>query len=138
MNMIFRLLLFPLTITTITSCNFKKQVPQNNEVIMNTSEKRNVNVPEGMIWVPTKTFLMGAKIEDKFAMMREKPAHKVIVDGFFIDANEVTNQQFQKFVDATKYITVAERPIDWEVIKKDLPRNLKASRFNFTARKFNF
>lgn len=121
MNMIFRLLLFPLTITTITSCNFKKQVPQNNEVIMNTSEKRNVNAPEGMIWVPTKTFLMGAKIEDKFAMMREKPAHKVIVDGFFIDANEVTNQQFQKFVDATKYITVAERPIDWEVIKKDLP-----------------
>ncbi|NVJ89575.1 MAG: formylglycine-generating enzyme family protein [Flavobacteriaceae bacterium] len=76
-----------------------------------------------MIWVPTKTFLQGAKTSDKYAMPREKPAHLVTVDGFFIDATEVTNKQFKEFVDATNYITVAERKVDWEEMKKQLPEN---------------
>jgi len=83
----------------------------------------NTNPPEGMVWVETKTFLKGAKSSDLFAMSREKPAHLVIVDGFFIDATEVTNKQFEKFVKATNYITVAERKIDWEEMKKELPPN---------------
>jgi len=66
---------------------------------------------------------MGAKEEDQFAMMREKPAHEVYVDGFYIDKHEVTNKQFKAFVAATNYITTAEKPIDWEEIKKDLPPN---------------
>lgn len=81
----------------------------------------NISTPKDMIWVEGKTFIQGAKTEDKFAMMREKPAHKVTVDGFFIDVTEVTNKQFKAFVDATNYITVAERPIDWETMKKELP-----------------
>ena len=76
-----------------------------------------------MVWVETKTFLKGAKSSDLFAMPREKPAHLVTVDGFFIDATEVTNKQFEKFVKATNYITVAERSIDWEEMKKELPPN---------------
>lgn len=83
----------------------------------------NTNPPEGMVWVETKTFLKGAKSSDLFAMPREKPAHLVTVDGFFIDATEVTNKQFEKFVKATNYITVAERKIDWEEMKKELPPN---------------
>ena len=84
----------------------------------------NTNPPEGMVWVETKTFLKGAKSSDLFAMPREKPAHLVTVDGFFIDATEVTNKQFEKFVEATNYITVAERKIDWEEMKKELPPNI--------------
>ena len=56
-----------------------------------------------MVWVNGKTFLQGAKKSDNFAMPREKPAHEVRVDGFFIDATEVTNKQFKQFIDATKY-----------------------------------
>ena len=77
--------------------------------------------PKGMIWVPKKTFLQGAKETDTYAMPREKPAHDVTVDGFFMDITEVTNAQFKKFVEATNYVTVAERPIIWEEIKKQLP-----------------
>ena len=51
----------------------------------------------------------------------EKPAHRVKVDGFWIDATEVTNAEFRKFVDATKYVTMAERPVDWEVMKTQVP-----------------
>ena len=79
------------------------------------------NTPSGMLWVPKKTFLQGAKASDSYAMQREKPAHEVTVDGFFIDITEVTNQQFKTFIDATGYITVAERTIDWEDMKKELP-----------------
>ncbi|WP_234405798.1 SUMF1/EgtB/PvdO family nonheme iron enzyme [Leeuwenhoekiella sp. MAR_2009_132] len=32
------------------------------------------------------------------ALPREKPAHPVVVDGFFIDKTEVTNAQFKDFV----------------------------------------
>ena len=77
--------------------------------------------PKNMIWVDGKTFLRGAKADDKYAMPREKPAHKVTVDGFFIDITEVTNKQYKKFVEETKYITVAERKIDWEEMIKQLP-----------------
>lgn len=38
-----------------------------------------------------------------------RPVHRVYVDGFWMDATEVTNEQFEKFVQATHYITVAER-----------------------------
>jgi len=80
-----------------------------------------IKTPENMIWVESKTFLQGAKADDKYAMSREKPAHIVTVDGFFIDVNEVTNKQFKKFVEATKYVTIAERKIDWEEMKSQLP-----------------
>lgn len=74
-----------------------------------------------MVWVPTKTFMMGAKPHDSYALPREKPAHLVKVDGFFIDMTEVTNKEFKQFVDETDYVTIAERPIDWEELKKELP-----------------
>jgi formylglycine-generating enzyme required for sulfatase activity len=73
-----------------------------------------------MVWVENKTFIQGAKEGDQYAMHREKPSHKVTVDGFYIDVTEVTNKQFKKFVDETGYITVAERPIDWEQMKTEL------------------
>jgi sulfatase modifying factor 1 len=80
-----------------------------------------IQIPDGMVWVESKTFMQGAKDDDRFAMQRERPAHKVNVDGFFIDVTEVTNKQFKEFVEETGYITVAERPINWEEMKKDLP-----------------
>lgn len=38
-----------------------------------------------------------------------RPIHRVYVDGFFMDKTDVTNEEFAKFVNATRYITVAER-----------------------------
>lgn len=51
----------------------------------------------------------------------ELPQHKVHVDPFFMDETEVTNAQFQAFVDATGYLTTAERPVDWEELRKQFP-----------------
>ncbi|WP_017300994.1 SUMF1/EgtB/PvdO family nonheme iron enzyme [Nodosilinea nodulosa] len=59
-----------------------------------------------MAWIPGGTFTMGS--DHHYA--EEAPAHPVTVDGFWIDKYLVTNAQFQKFVKATGYVTVAERP----------------------------
>ncbi|WP_318312736.1 formylglycine-generating enzyme family protein [Flagellimonas crocea] len=79
------------------------------------------SVPEGMVWIPGGEFVQGAVPNDNMAMPHEKPAHKVYVDGFLMDKHEVTNDQFAKFVEETGYVTVAEREIDWEEMKKQLP-----------------
>ena len=84
--------------------------------------QHQIKTPKGMIWVEGKSFIQGAKVSDPYAMPREKPSHKVTVDGFFIDITEVTNKQFKAFVDATDYVTIAERKIDWEEMKKQLPQ----------------
>lgn len=100
----------------------KKTAPDNTpqHVLLKTQPK-DISTPDGMVWVKGKTFVQGAKQGDQFAMAREQPAHEVTVDGFFIDITEVTNKQYKDFVEATGYITVAERPIDWEEMKQQLP-----------------
>lgn len=75
--------------------------------------------PPGMAWVPGGEFAMGT--DDKEAYPAERPAHRVKVDSFWMDETEVTNEQFAAFVNATKYITAAERAPDWEELKKQLP-----------------
>lgn len=75
--------------------------------------------PPGMVWIPGGEFVMGT--DDPQSWNTEKPAHRVRIDGFWIDATEVTNAQFSEFVAATNYKTIAERPIDWEQLKKQVP-----------------
>jgi formylglycine-generating enzyme required for sulfatase activity len=75
--------------------------------------------PPGMVWIPGGEFTMGST--DPLARPDEAPVHRVRVDGFWMDATEVTNAQFAAFVKATGYKTVAERPVDWEELKKQLP-----------------
>jgi formylglycine-generating enzyme required for sulfatase activity len=74
---------------------------------------------QGMVWIPGGEFLMGTNEADVWNT--EKPAHLVRVKGFWMDATEVTNAQFAQFVEATNYKTIAERPVDWEQLKKQVP-----------------
>jgi formylglycine-generating enzyme len=61
-----------------------------------------------MMWIPGGEFLMGS---DGF-YPEERPAHRVVVDGFWMDAHPVTNAEFRDFAAATSYVTVAERQPD--------------------------
>jgi formylglycine-generating enzyme required for sulfatase activity len=72
-----------------------------------------------MVWIPGGEFLMGTA--DPQANPAERPAHQVRVDGFWIDQTEVTNAQFRRFVEATGYATTAERLVDWEQLRMQLP-----------------
>jgi sulfatase modifying factor 1 len=62
----------------------------------------------GMVFIPGGSFTMGSDRERP----EERFTHIVQVDGFWIDQHEVTNAEFERFVKATGYITLAERGVD--------------------------
>lgn len=80
-----------------------------------------------MIFVPGGTFAMGSDRHYD----EEKPVHRVTVDGFWMDATPVTNQQFRAFVEATRYVTFAEIPPRAEDYPGALPHMLKAGSLVF-------
>lgn len=75
--------------------------------------------PAGMVLIPGGEFTMGT--DDRRSLANERPAHRVKVDAFWIDEHDVTNAEFRRFVDAAGYATLAERVIDWDELKKQLP-----------------
>ncbi len=75
--------------------------------------------PPGMVWIPAGEFTMGS--DKPYALPNERPGRTVKVAGFWMDQTPVTNAQFRKFVAATGYITTAEKPVDWEELKKQVP-----------------
>jgi formylglycine-generating enzyme len=66
-----------------------------------------------MVWIDGGTFTMGS---DHY-YPEEAPPHRVTVGGFWIDACPVTNAEFALFLEATEYVTLAERPAN----PKDYP-----------------
>jgi sulfatase modifying factor 1 len=84
------------------------------------ANKRTIQeAPKGMVWVPGGAFTMGSK--DDSSRSNEGPPHQVRVDGFWMDEHAVTNAQFEKFVQATGYVTTAETAPSWDELKKQLP-----------------
>lgn len=76
--------------------------------------------PRGMAWIPGGTFSMGT--DSRESWLDERPAHPVKVDGFWMDITEVTNGQFREFVNATHYLTTAERaPTVEEILAQSPP-----------------
>jgi formylglycine-generating enzyme required for sulfatase activity len=79
------------------------------------SEKPPGPAPEGMLWIPGGEFSMGAldptggTASGMIAAADARPVHRVYVDGFFMDATDVTNDAYARFVAATRYVTVAEQ-----------------------------
>jgi sulfatase modifying factor 1 len=82
---------------------------------------QKVDKHDGMVWIPAGNFMMGGDNEQ--ARKDEYPKHGVKVNGFYMDATEVTNAQFSEFVKATGYITTAEKDINWDEIKSQVPPN---------------
>lgn len=74
-----------------------------------------VSIPEGMVLIPGGEFSMGAVNPlglsggGREDMYDARPIHRVRVSAFLMDATEVTNAQFEAFVKATGYVTIAEK-----------------------------
>lgn len=125
----------------VTLC-FGKNIPQNIRSFVNQKileEIAQIPVSEtqkedtsGMVWIEGGRFEMGANQTiqanntDKGLLGNqprpdEFPKHPTEIDGFWMDKTETTNAQFQKFVAATGWKTIAERPIELEEIMAQLP-----------------
>jgi formylglycine-generating enzyme required for sulfatase activity len=72
-----------------------------------------------MVWIPGGEFTMGT--DSDLGWPDEKPAHRVRVNGFWMDETDVTNAQFRKFVEATNYVTTAEKTPSLEEIMRQMP-----------------
>jgi formylglycine-generating enzyme required for sulfatase activity len=96
--------------------------------------------PEGMVWIPGGEFSMGCVTPSEgictMATMNSvndaQPVHRVYVDGFWMDTNDVTNEKFEKFVKATGYRTIAEIAPTKEQFPTAPPENLVAGSTVFT------
>ena len=95
-------------------CSLILQFGCNEKPISSNMEKE-----EGMVLIPSGTLNMGG--DNNQADANEFPKHQVTINSFWMDESEVTNFQFQEFVKATNYITIAERPVIWDEIKTTLP-----------------
>ena len=114
-------ILLPILALSITqSCQEKTQSLKEEPTFKSSSTPQPTEEsPEGMVWIPGGEFIMGT--DEKDAYPAEKPAVNVQVSGFWMDTHEVTNAEFQKFVEETGYITIAEQKPDWEDLKKQVP-----------------
>jgi formylglycine-generating enzyme len=90
--------------------------------------RRREELREDMVWIPGGTFRMGSN--DHYP--EEAPAHRVTVDGFWIDRTPLTNRQFKNFVKATGHMTFAEIPPDPKDYPGALPHMLYAGSLVFS------
>ena len=74
-----------------------------------------------LIWIPPQTAMIGADND----YPEEGPAREVEMAGFSIQKHQVTNADFDEFVSATAYVTVAERPLKPDDYPGAPPENLQ-------------
>ena len=94
-----------------------------------------METPDGMVWIPGGTFTMG----DRRGAPHKHPEHLDVIpehrdsivehdvelDGFWMDATEVTNGEFQRFVEATGYLTESERQRSEEEFAGQIPEGIE-------------
>lgn len=88
-----------------------------------------------MVLIPGGTFSMGGDpgLMDGGSQSHgtSYPIHDVTVDAFWMDETEVTNRQFAAFVEATGYVTLAEKPLPAEIaaaLRETAAANIKTLR----------
>jgi formylglycine-generating enzyme required for sulfatase activity len=85
--------------------------------------------PDGMVWVPGGESTMGSDAH----YPEEAPAHRVAVDGFWMDRSPVTNADFARFVAETGHVTTAQVPPDAADYPDALPELLVAASAVFVS-----
>ena len=113
----------------LASLRLRAVTGENPHATGSGNNQRRSPSPAAMVFIPGGEFWMGsAEANFKDA----QPWHRVRLSGFWIDTTEVTNEEFARFVEATGYITVAERTPN----RKDFPNapleNLVAGSVVFT------
>jgi formylglycine-generating enzyme required for sulfatase activity len=105
--------------TTLSCCsNLPSRFSSGNLPASDSLKNSRADLSE-MILIKGGRFWMGG--DSVWGRPDEFPRHQVEVASFYMDLHEVTNRQFKTFVDATGYITTAEKKPDWEELKEQVP-----------------
>ncbi|MEW6997002.1 formylglycine-generating enzyme family protein [Colwelliaceae bacterium BS250] len=76
--------------------DFGKKPDAENDRVYALSDKSQKQLLDDMIWVEGGSFTMGSEAPE--ATNREKPAHKVTLDGFYIGKTELTQALFEELM----------------------------------------
>ncbi|XP_011915334.1 PREDICTED: sulfatase-modifying factor 1 isoform X2 [Cercocebus atys] len=79
-----------------------------------------------MVPIPAGVFTMGTD-DPQIKQDGEAPARRVTIDAFYMDAYEVSNAEFEKFVNSTGYLTEAEKFGDSFVFEGMLSEQVKTN-----------
>ncbi len=96
-------------ILSLVCCKNEDEQKASDDVPGKIEMRSSVAVQPKMLWIPAGTFKMGTS-DPMFP--DAQPMHTITVKGFLMDEHEVTNAEFEKFVKATNYFTIAERKLD--------------------------
>jgi sulfatase modifying factor 1 len=77
----------------------------DDRLVIGATDPPGAPPDDDMVWVPGGEFLMGSDHH----YPEESPAHRVAVEGFWMDRYQVTNERFKRFVTATRHVTSAQR-----------------------------
>ncbi|XP_044772528.1 formylglycine-generating enzyme isoform X3 [Neomonachus schauinslandi] len=72
--------------------------------------------PTKMVLIPAGVFTMGTD-DPQIKQDGEAPARRVAIDAFYMDAYEVSNAEFEKFVNSTGYLTEVAAAPWWLPVK---------------------
>ncbi len=97
----------PITVDSSQMICHVEAVPSRATAIKNANIAQPGKDTVKMVYIKGGTFQMGSS-----NFVDAKPIHEVTLSPFYMDEHEVTNNQYAAFVEATGYITVAERPLD--------------------------
>jgi formylglycine-generating enzyme len=95
-----------------------------NAVVPAPHSDANIGNPphKNMVWIPGGPFMMGSNRH----YPEEAPVHRASVSGFWMDQYLVTNADFERFVESTGHVTVAERTPEASLYPGSLPHMLVA------------
>ncbi|KAJ8408163.1 hypothetical protein AAFF_G00263910 [Aldrovandia affinis] len=97
----------------------------NNGRTFGQEHKQEVDSPNKMVLIPAGEFMMGTN-NPGIPQDGESPERRVHLDQFYMDIHEVSNQEFQKFVNVTNYVTEAETFGDSFVFEGLLSKDVKS------------
>ncbi|MDM3870050.1 formylglycine-generating enzyme family protein [Porticoccus sp. W117] len=96
----------------------RQQAMQQVKQVADSQPKADGGTPEGMVLIPAGTYTLSDTVTHSTMSplarrgFNRPPVYTYETEAFWIDAHEVTNAEFKQFVDATGYVTTAEKPFD--------------------------
>ena len=82
----------------------EKNVKKSLSDLVQTIDNQEINYYNEMVHIFGGEFVVGSN-KPVIQADGESPARKVVLDNFWIDVHEVSNSQFEKFVQETGYVT---------------------------------
>ncbi|XP_066554245.1 formylglycine-generating enzyme [Amia ocellicauda] len=110
------------SLSKLASAKYTKEANEAQPEIH--SSGKNAAIPNQMVLIPEGEYLMGTD-EPAIPQDGEGPARRVHIQQFFMDVYEVSNFEFDTFVNATGYVTEAEKFGDSFVFEGLLTENVK-------------